>query len=267
MTGSTLGELTVGKLIKSTWEYGKSNFVLLTKIGVLANLLPIILGLLAALLLLGPAIMKLPALMANQRELALFFQDYLKEIGGIMILSGVFGLASVLASGVAYGALLYWVYNHLSGKEVTLKDAMQLGWKRLGFVVMTGILNTLGVLGGAILLIIPGIYLGVLWGFSVDRAVLTKEKPMEAIKGSAAMVKGRWWNVVGRYIVVSLLLSVIQMIVQAIFGGLLSLSNAFVITIIISLLVFIVQLYCNYFLMIFGIIMYKNLESVGPMKA
>lgn len=58
---------------------------------------------------------------------------------------------------------------------------------------VTAIISTLFVLGGFILLILPGIYIAVRMSFAVYIVADTGAKPMDAIRESWAMTKGKFW--------------------------------------------------------------------------
>lgn len=66
-------------------------------------------------------------------------------------------------------------------------------WSSLGL----GVLSALIVIGGLILLILPGIYLAVKLAFAPVRWVEDGLGAVDAIKASFEDVKGRWWNVFG----------------------------------------------------------------------
>ena len=66
-------------------------------------------------------------------------------------------------------------------------------WPTIGL----GLLSILIVVGGLILLIIPGIYLAVKLSFTSPRFIEDDLGVMDAIRASFADVKGRWWNVFG----------------------------------------------------------------------
>jgi hypothetical protein len=62
-------------------------------------------------------------------------------------------------------------------------------------------LYTLGVFGGLLLLVVPGIWLGVRWYFAAQTAVLDETAPRASVWRSAELVQGSWWQVLGALIV------------------------------------------------------------------
>lgn len=69
---------------------------------------------------------------------------------------------------------------------------------------------------GFILLIIPGIYVAVLYSFAVLVFFHEKIKGTAALTKSAEYVRGRWWSIAWRFIVLSFALFLVQIVVTAI---------------------------------------------------
>jgi hypothetical protein len=70
-------------------------------------------------------------------------------------------------------------------------------------------------MGGFLLLVIPGIYLGVLLTFSKLALAIDGLKGIRALAYSRALVQGRWWPVFGRMLgmaLISVILSVIPIV-------------------------------------------------------
>jgi hypothetical protein len=58
-------------------------------------------------------------------------------------------------------------------------------------------LYALGTAIGFLLLIVPGIWIGVRWYFATQAAVLDQAAPSASLRHSAALVDGRWWEAFG----------------------------------------------------------------------
>lgn len=74
-------------------------------------------------------------------------------------------------------------------------------WKYLGASILGG----LAMLGGLILLIIPGIIWAVRFSFATILVIDANMGPMEAMKESWAITKGKFWNLFGLSIVFCLI--------------------------------------------------------------
>lgn len=112
------------------------------------------------------------------------------KTGGSGIISALYGL--FLTAAIAY---------HLAGKE---KTAPKLAWKKLWPILWTTILVTIMVILGFVALIIPGILLAV-WSSQTTYAVIFENKTgLAAYRNSKELVKGRFWQVLGRLMFVIL---------------------------------------------------------------
>jgi hypothetical protein len=78
-------------------------------------------------------------------------------------------------------------------------------WKHLGYAfgprywpsIGLGLLTVLIVIGGLLLLVVPGIYWAVRLAFTHERFVADGLGVRDAIRASFADTRGRWWNVFG----------------------------------------------------------------------
>jgi hypothetical protein len=95
-------------------------------------------------------------------------------------------------------------------KEI-FKETKDLFWPYIGLSLLTALL----IIGWTLLLIIPGIIFSVLYSFAVYAFFFEGERGMEAIKSSRALVKGYFWPVVGRILLLSLILWVVTAIIAA----------------------------------------------------
>jgi len=112
-------------------------------------------------------------------------------------------------------------------------------------IIYTSILVMLVVLGGTILLIIPGVIFSIWFVFSYYTVIFEDKKGREALKASRALVAGRWWGILWRLIVPGIFFGLLAAILSyAVATGLgyifqasmlFALTNAFFTSIISSL--------------------------------
>lgn len=67
------------------------------------------------------------------------------------------------------------------------------------------ILLTIMIVGGFILLVVPGIYISVASSLSTIYFVLRQQDAIESIKNSVRLVSGRWWFMAGLWFLIGLL--------------------------------------------------------------
>jgi len=97
-------------------------------------------------------------------------------------------------------------------KNITIKEALKEArpfvWKYLWTEVLGGII----ILGGLILLVVPGIIWAVSFSMTCWIVLLEGKTNWTALKASKELVKGYWWPVFGRGLLIlclSILLSII----------------------------------------------------------
>lgn len=108
---------------------------------------------------------------------------------------------------LAIGIVAYWVGVRLmramlqleSGKKIDFsKEESMRTWNLLLPNLWVGILQMLIVLGGTVLFIIPGIYLGVALSFAQLFVIDQGLRGMKALGASRDLIKGRWWGTAWR---------------------------------------------------------------------
>lgn len=137
------------------------------------------------------------------------FGEVLIRMSWLLLLSTIVGL-------LAQFAILYGVKQAHEHQPVELKAAVQGARKGLLPFVGTSILQTVLLALLCIALIVPGIIFGVYWMFAQAAVIFTGKKGMEALRYSKALVKGRWWSVLGRFLV----LGIVYVILEGVYSGL-----------------------------------------------
>lgn len=87
-----------------------------------------------------------------------------------------------------------------------------VGWRMVfdgfpvaGNLIVAGILQSLLIMVGFLLLILPGIYLSIGYCMTVPLIVDRKMSPWQAMEASRKAVHGEWWKVFGLFIVMGLI--------------------------------------------------------------
>ncbi|MBT3538949.1 hypothetical protein HOF40_02975 [Candidatus Parcubacteria bacterium] len=91
--------------------------------------------------------------------------------------------------------------------------------------ILVSILSGLAIVGGLILLIIPGIIFAVWFMFSLHALMLDNKHTVDALKYSKSLVKGRWGEVLWKIILPTLAFALIFAIIQWIFRMMLSIDE------------------------------------------
>lgn len=102
---------------------------------------------------------------------------------------------------IGYTKIYLRITDGETPKFAEIFEEYRLFWKYL----ITNILQALAMLGGLILLIIPGIIFALKYSFAPLILIDTKSEPIASMKESAAITKGKKWQLLGFYIVLGLL--------------------------------------------------------------
>ena len=138
-----------------------------------------------------------------------------------LLLAGalVAALISIIITAVLQAAILRAAAQATIGDPVDAEESYRFGFKRLGSVILVSVLVGLAVVGGFILLIIPGIIFLVLFSVSVPVLIVENRRGREAMRRSWNLAKGHFWHAFGVIIVAGLIVGFISGIIGAIGGS------------------------------------------------
>lgn len=129
----------------------------------------------------------------------------------IIVVVAVIAVVSILANI----ALMLAVSDKEASVMGYFKMALPFFWGYTAVAIMMGV----AVIFGFILLIIPGIIFAVWFSQALYVRVFENIGSFDAMKRSKAYVKGRWWGVVGRYLVIGIFSLIVSLVSQLIGAG------------------------------------------------
>lgn len=193
-------------LIRESWIIYKNNFLFFTKI--------------AAWLLIPAVILTVvPALDTGGK-----FFGIVNIFLSLVYLFSIFFLASLISI-----ALVMAINGLLKKEKVDMKTIYSASYSKIISYIWISILLTVAILGGTLLLIIPGIIFSVWFSFSLYILISEGLRGTQALSASRELVKGYFWPVLWRwvapYFVYGLLLTIIFVIPVYLIG--LALGNPF----------------------------------------
>ncbi len=100
-----------------------------------------------------------------------------------------------------------------------MEQSYRFGFHRLGSVLLVSVLVGLAIIGGLILFIIPGIYIGVRLAVSVEALVVEGRRGSQAMGRSWELVGGHWWHAFGALVVAGLLTGLVNAVITAPFNN------------------------------------------------
>lgn len=132
----------------------------------------------------------------QQRESHMFFDFVLVKHPA---LSTILLIAILLAVVVweTWGEVAFYSYIITRDKTLRPWQAFQKSRQHLWRFLGVGLILTLVLLGGLFLLVFPGIYWGVLFGL-VPLLVISENRKLDAFRRSRELIRGYWWPVFGR---------------------------------------------------------------------
>jgi hypothetical protein len=119
--------------------------------------------------------------------------------GNGLLLAGTFGSAFVgfLFALVLQATLTYGTVSYLSNQPVVLGRALGIGLREFFPLLAIGILESLGALGGFILLIVPGFIFLLMWAVVVPVRVAEHKGIFESFGRSRELTSGFRWPILG----------------------------------------------------------------------
>jgi hypothetical protein len=135
------------------------------------------------------------------------------------LIAGAIGAVIAFVMGfVLQAAVTRAAAQAVIGDPVDAEASYRYGFKRLGSVILVSLLVGLILLGGFILLIIPGIIFLVFLAVTIPALVVENKRGTDALGRSWNLVKGAFWHVLGTIVVAGIIVSVVSAIIGAIGG-------------------------------------------------
>lgn len=180
-----------GALLNATFEFIKQNYKILFK---------------SIIFIAGPFIL-LAGIFGGIYQSTMFSFDLEPEVQEFAIpflLDMLFMVLAYLAIGVvAYSFILLYLEKPV--EEIDVDDIWQKGKSIIWILIITGILYTLLVALGFVLIIIPGIYLLVMLSPIYMIRLIEGKSFTEAVSRSANLISGKWWFTFGFLIVLGII--------------------------------------------------------------
>jgi hypothetical protein len=134
----------------------------------------------------------------------------------------VAGLAMLVVLSVFAGAIIRVIATAITGEASGFRPGYRFGIARLGSLLLVSALVWLSVTAGCLLLVLPGIYVGVQLAASIPALVVEGRRGRSALARSWRLVEGQWWHAFGTivlaWLVLGLVSAVIKVVVHAVTG-------------------------------------------------
>jgi len=130
--------------------------------------------------------------------------ELIREIGmaGIVALGLFSFLLFILFSVITQGALVRATVARSEGRKAGFVESATAGLRVAIPLVLLGLLSSLGIAFGFLLLAVPGLILLVMWSVASPALVEERLGPIEALRRSAALTSGARWKIFGLMLIV-----------------------------------------------------------------
>jgi len=139
------------------------------------------------------------------------------EEAEFLIGQGVIAVLSVISVLLATAVCFKAVADAYLGVEPDWRRSLRFAVRRLGGLFGVALIGGLLVVLATLALIVPGIWLFVMYSVSVPALLLERIGPVQALRRSFRLVRGRWWPTAGVLVVGYLLIGIIGALVTGVF--------------------------------------------------
>jgi len=162
----------------------------------------------------------------------------------------------LVALGVVLGILSYLATIYALRDTIKVFDAYRAALRRLFAYLWIVVLNGLMVLGGFIMGVIPGVIFSIWFIFAPFILVVEDKRGLDAILKSKELVRGEWWPVFGRIIILTVAILAITFLIL--------LPIAFLGETAVNLGNVVLQIFLLPYVFAFGYILYRQFTALKP---
>ena len=140
--------------------------------------------------------------------------DELNQYVGGLAIAGLLQLGAVaLATAACFRAI---AQSYL-GESADWRESLRFATRHIPSLLLLTLLYVIGVGLGAVLFLVPGIWLYVAWAFALPVLLVEGARGRTALARSFELVRGRWWKTFGTLVVGFVLAAIISTLMQGIF--------------------------------------------------
>jgi hypothetical protein len=109
--------------------------------------------------------------------------------------------------------ILHCAFQDMRKRPLNLLEALKVAFRRLVPLILLALLESLLLVLGIILLVVPGLILYTMWLVAVAACVVERTGPWRSLRRSQELTKGHRWKIFGLFLLL-LLISLINPVVQ-----------------------------------------------------
>lgn len=214
-----------GELLSHSWTEYKSNFKLIFKVFLILYIIPSLAVTLFSIYGLAGINEKLSSAIETEgvSVVGTIKEILASEIPALAIFAALL-LVSIVLGIIMSVTFIHFFLNKKQSKPTTSGQAIKSASKYIGKYILLMIVVSLALTGLYMLFIIPGIIFMVYWIFAAYVLIGENKGVIDSMKRSKVIVRGRWWRVLGYYLLlllvfvgIGLIFSIPGSILRAIF--------------------------------------------------
>jgi hypothetical protein len=120
-------------------------------------------------------------------------------------------LLSLVLTYALVGALVFGTVQHLNGRKAGVREIIGRGFSRIVPVIVIAILFSIALGIGLLLVVVPGIFLLVVWSVAIPASVVERSGIFGAFDRSWQLTKGYRWPVLGILLILLAILIGLQL--------------------------------------------------------
>ena len=137
-------------------------------------------------------------------------------------------LVSFAASIYMYGVVIARAHDIASGDPGDTRASLDIAAHRLLVMAAVYLMYAIAIAVGALLLIVPGIFLTVALFASVLLPIAEERGPVDSLRESFVLVRGYWWRTLAVLVIVTAILLVPSLVMSTIMTSALSFETGWV---------------------------------------
>ncbi|NBB14833.1 hypothetical protein GVN21_05570 [Caulobacter sp. SLTY] len=102
---------------------------------------------------------------------------------------------------LAQATIIHAAQQRQAGRDTPFLQSLRAAGERFAYVLVISILTGIGVIIGLIFLVVPGVYLAVLWCVAIPAQMSRREGVLDAINESGDLTEGRRWKVLAACVI------------------------------------------------------------------
>lgn len=219
--GSDLKARGIGDIISAAFEIYKANWQPMVIIAAIVAIPAMIVSYFIQDLLLGNAVDQISSgdvVVSQTGEVTINGGSVGTSLATTLLGTFVLQLLLMVVLLLLYGAMTRAAAQGAAGETVSTEASYKKALVYLGPLIIASILVGLGVAGGLILFIVPGLFLAVKWALTIPAVVIEKKGGVAAMGRSWSLTAEHFWHVAGTAVVAYIIILVASAVISAIFG-------------------------------------------------